>query len=237
VLFRSIELAQGRGRGRFGVGPSLVTPSQLDRLETSGLLASEAEARVREVDPVWRPEPTLSDPTNIESRITRNEHLMRQANERFAEIRTLQFGQGVIPESDRPLGILTGPRYRENPRDDAETNRGRGLENYIADILWLNRHNVAQLRQSSSRQGVKQPDLLVDNELFDAYSPSTNRVRNAWHTTAEKISKQQAPNIVVYLGDAGLELEAMIAQFRTYRIPGLRRLWLVDRQGKLHYLF
>lgn len=71
----SVDLAQNRGgRGR-GVGaePSPATPAQLDRLEMSRDLAREAEARVREIDASWKPEPTLSDPKDTESRIARNE--------------------------------------------------------------------------------------------------------------------------------------------------------------------
>jgi len=37
--------------------------------------------------------------------------------------------------------------------------------------------------------------------------------------------------------DTTLSVEEIIAQFRAFPIPGLKRLWIIDQRGKLHYLF
>jgi len=235
----SITLAQARGRGRGGrfTGPGEATPSQLDRLEDTARLAREAETRVREIDPSWKPEPTLSDPTNIESRIERNENLTRQANARYAEHLRERYGE-ITPEGNRaPIGNLTGPRAPIRENDNAETRRGRMRENETADIVWLNGHNVERLHQRSNAEGVKQPDYRIDDEIFDAFAPKTDRARNVWSYAQDKVARKQSENIVINLSDSQATLEEIIAQFRAFPIPGLNRLWVIDQKGKLHYLF
>ncbi|WP_442756924.1 hypothetical protein ACNHKD_17160 [Methylocystis sp. JAN1] len=233
-----MQLAQNRGgeRGR-GVAnePGSVTASQLDRLETTRDLAREAETRVREIDPSWKPEPTLSDPNDIESRIARNEDLTRQANERYAE--HLREKYGDQSPSDESLRSLTGPRAQGSTRDDAATNRGRARENDTADIVWLNRHNVEQLAQRSNAQGVKQPDFRIDGEVFDTFAPASSRTRNIWSYAKKKIYEGQADNILINLMDTPVTIDQILAQFRAFPIPGLKRFWVIDQHGKLHYLF
>ncbi|MGD9543850.1 MAG: phage portal protein, partial [Methylocystis sp.] len=111
----SITLAQargGRGRGGRFSGPGEATPSQLDRLEDTARLAREAETRVREIDPSWKPEPALIDPNNIEARIARNESATRQANARYSEHLRELYGDLALPDQrdSAPRGDLTGPR-------------------------------------------------------------------------------------------------------------------------------
>jgi hypothetical protein len=97
-------------------------------------MAREAETRIREIDPIWRPEPTLSDPDNIESRIARNEDLTRQANARYAEHLREKYGDGAPPGGYEPGAGLTGPRARIREQDDAATRRSAAKENDAADI-------------------------------------------------------------------------------------------------------
>jgi hypothetical protein len=236
----SITLAQargGRGRGGRFSGPGEASPSQLDRLEDTARLAREAETRVREIDPDWKPEPTLSDPTNIESRIERNENLTRQANARYAEHLRERYGE-IAREGDRaPIGNLTGPRAPIRENDNAETRRGRMRENETADIVWLNGHNVERLHQRSNAESVKQPDYRIDDEIFDAFAPTTSRARNVWSYAQKKVARGQSENVVINLSDSQATLEEIISQFRVFPIPGLKRLWVIDQNGKLHYLF
>jgi hypothetical protein len=197
----SVELAQSRGSGRrFGLWQGEATPSQRDRLETSRMLADEAIMRVQNVDAPWRPEPVLSDPSNIESEIAKYEHLTRQANERYAVHLRQKYGPGNFPLG-KPLRNLTGARAPVERRDDAETQRGRMRENEAADVIWLNGYNVVQLAQRSNSRGIKQPDFRIEAEIFDAFAPRTSKVRRVWDYTNEKVMTRQADNIVINLAD------------------------------------
>jgi hypothetical protein len=233
----SITLAQARGRGRGGrfSGPGEATPSQLDRLEDTARLAREAETRVREVDPSWKPEPTLSDPTHIESRIARNEDLTRQANARYSEHLRELYGDLALPSQrdSAQRGNLTGARALVRRQDDPETRRGAERENQSADILWLNGHNV---EQKPDVPGPKRPDYRIDGEVFDNYAPKTGNARNIWSYIAKKVSEKQSNNAIINLRDSPITIEQIEAQVRNYPIDGLNHLWIVDQQGKLVYL-
>jgi hypothetical protein len=226
-----IARVQNRRVGRFPEA----SPSQLDRLESSRFVAAEAETRVRESDPEWKPEPSLSDPNNIESRIAANENIARQANAHYSEILREKYGDIALPGTGGsvPSTTLTGPRAPVLPKDDAETRRGAERENESADILWLNNHNV---EQKPRVPGPKNPDYRIDGELFDNYAPITGSVRNVWGTVAKKISDQQADSVVINLRDSSIMFAELDAQFRNFSIPGLNKLWVIDRTGKLFYL-
>jgi hypothetical protein len=232
----SVSLAQGRGGGRrFGLWQGEATPSQRDRLETSRMLFEEAIARTQEIDKPWRPVPVLSDPKNIESEIAKNEHLTRQANERYAAHLRQKYGSENFPLG-RPLRNLTGPRAPVVQRDDTETQRGRIRENEAADSIWLNGYNVVRLAQRSKAQGVKQPDFRIEAETFDALAPRTNRARNVWDYARKKVQEDQAENLVINLADTSLTVHEIVSQFRTWRIPGPKTILIIDKTLKLHYL-
>jgi hypothetical protein len=218
------------------VGPYRnATPAQLAGESISAERASEAISRVHELDPHWRPSPALTDPRDIESRISRNENDAREANARYSELLRDKYGDIALANSGHsiPSATLNGPRARVLERDDAETRRGAERENETADILWLNNHNV---EQKPRVPGPKNPDYRIDGELFDNYAPVTNNVRNIWSYVARKISGKQADNIVINLRDSQATLLELDAKFRDYPIPGLNNLWVVDRTGKLNYL-
>ena len=220
----SITLAQARGRGRGGgfSGPGEATPSQLDRLEDTARLAREAETRVREIDPSWKPEPTLVDPNNIEGRIARNESATRQANERYSEHLRELYGDLALPGRDSaPRGDLTGPRALVRRQDDPETRRGAERENQSADILWLNGHNV---EQRPDVPGPKRPDYRIDGEVFDNYAPKTEqRSQCLANSFRENSKKHQTRNVVINLQDSNLTLSQIEEQFRSLSNLKLRQ--------------
>jgi hypothetical protein len=69
-----------RGSGRVRIGGRLVeaTPAQQARLTVSQARARAAERRVREVDPNWRPTPSLHE--TVEGEIAANERVVREAH-------------------------------------------------------------------------------------------------------------------------------------------------------------
>ena len=75
-----------------GAEPAPTTARQQNRLEAARAAESSALARVREVDPRWKPEPSLTAPRNIEGEIARSENIARQANERANFVEGAQKG-------------------------------------------------------------------------------------------------------------------------------------------------
>ena len=128
-------------------GPGEATPSQLDRLEDTARLAREAETRAGEIDPRWKPEPTLIDPKQhrgVASTATKAH--TRQANARYSEHSRELYGDLALPGRDSaPRGDLTGPRALVRRQDDSETRRGAERENQIR------RHSLAQRPQCRTR--------------------------------------------------------------------------------------
>ena len=77
------------------------TPEQATILSTSATRADRALRRVRELDPAWRPAPSLSDPNSAEGAIATYRALAQQAEARLT----------VIERGGLPLGFNTREEY------------------------------------------------------------------------------------------------------------------------------
>ncbi len=99
--------ARGRGSVSVRVGSRTLdaTPAQAARYAVANARAEAAAARVREVDPSWRPRPSLSNPGSIESQTRRRESEAREAEARLAELARARFGDNQGPPLD-----AVGPR-------------------------------------------------------------------------------------------------------------------------------
>ncbi|WP_432806767.1 hypothetical protein [Methylocystis echinoides] len=64
----------------------------------------------------------------------------------------------------------------------------------------------------------------------------TSNVRSVWNYANEKVTRRQSDNIVINLADTPLTVEQIILQFRTWPIPGLKTVLLIDQNTKLYYL-
>jgi hypothetical protein len=115
-------------------------------------------------------EPVLSDPNNLESQIARNRNVMNQANARYADYLRDKYGDLSLPRWDllKPPPEFTGPSERILGRDNAENRRGAEGENQLSKNLWLHGFNVERKPLDPRAQGVKEPDFLIDGEIFDA---------------------------------------------------------------------
>ncbi len=79
------------------------------------------------------------------------------------------------------------------------------------------------------------PGYRIDGELFDNYAPSSSNVRNIWANIATKVNREEAPNIILNLIDTRLSAGDFAELLSTDPIPGLNRLWVIDKNG-LTYL-
>jgi hypothetical protein len=99
--------AQGRGSVSVRIGNRTLdaTPAQAARYAVANARAEAASARVREVDPTWRPRPSLTNPNSIEGQIRRADGEAREAEARLGELARARFGDNQGP----PLDVV-GPR-------------------------------------------------------------------------------------------------------------------------------
>lgn len=113
--------AGARGRGsvtiRAGRGTLNATPAQAARLAIAEASARASARRVREIDPTWRPRPSLTDPNSVEGAIRRADGEAREAQARLGELARARFGDNQGPPLD-PIG----------PRSEAGTTSPPPLE-------------------------------------------------------------------------------------------------------------
>jgi len=141
-----------------------------------------------------------------------------------AEAQTTTQGAPGAPNN----GSLSGTPTQIPPLSDAVTTRSLTLENQSATVLADSGYDVVQNPDVS---GPKNPDYLIDGEIFDNYAPSTGNVRNIASTISDKVSSGQASNIVVNLTDSSTTTAALEAQLTNYPVPGLKQVIVIDQSG------
>ena len=83
----------------------------------------------------------------------------------------------------------------------------------------------------------KNPDYLINGEIYDCYSPSSDKVRNIASNIDEfKIQSGQTSNVVINLDDSGVTLAEMSQQLKDFPIEGLDNAIGV-KDGKIVNLF
>ncbi|WP_141243368.1 hypothetical protein [Bordetella genomosp. 1] len=139
-----------------------------------------------------------------------------------------QQGPQLIPSEGANKGSLSGLPTRIPPLSDEVTTRSLELENQSAIALAKNGFEVIQ---NPVVPGPKNPDYLVNGQIFDNYAPSTGNVRNIAHNISDKVAKGQADNIVVNLTDSSATPDALQTQLTNYPIPGLKQVIAIDKTG------
>lgn len=91
--------------------------------------------------------------------------------------------------------------------------------------------NGFKVEQNPKVPGTKNPDYLINGEIFDNYAPSTSSARNMASEIGGKVSKGQTDNVVVNLTDSSASLADLRAQLTSYPIPGLKRVIVIDQSG------
>jgi len=99
-----VILVGARGLGsvsvRVGTRTLDATPAQAARYAVANLRADAAIRRVQEIDPTWRPQPSLTDPNSIEGQIRRAEGEAREAEARLGDLARARFGDNHGPPLD-----------------------------------------------------------------------------------------------------------------------------------------
>ncbi|MFT3688276.1 hypothetical protein [Paenirhodobacter sp.] len=116
------------------------------------------------------------------------------------------------------------------PRDDEATRRSIQRENESAQLLAGSGFDVLQ---NPVVAGPKNPDYLINGEVYDHYAPSTENVRRIWERVKEEVEDGQASNIVIGLQDSGANEETLRRQFADWPIEGLGEVLIVRPDGTI----
>ena len=110
--------------------------------------------------------------------------------------------------------------------DDA-TKRSLMRENEAAETIAKNGYNIEQnpVVEGTTRN----PDYIIEGEIFDCYSPAENtKIRNVASTIEEKvIQKGQTERVVLNLDDWKGDIDALVKQLNDYPIEGLKEVIVV----------
>ncbi|EDT41041.1 hemagglutinin repeat-containing protein [Burkholderia ambifaria] len=117
----------------------------------------------------------------------------------------------LLTERQLPVsrGSLTGDAELPPANAPADQVRAVQRQNEAAQILADHGLDVEQLPNSGSPGA--NPDLKINGQVADVYSPTTKNLQTIWDNVAKKV-QTQAPNVVINLADSPLS-GADVAQF------------------------
>ena len=113
------------------------------------------------------------------------------------------------------------------------TRRSAFRENESADIFFANGHSV---EQKPIIPGRKNPDYVIDGEVFDNYAPTTGNLRNIRGLIERKILENQTRNIILNMRDTSVTAKQIDDYLLLYPVEELNQIWIIDRMGQIHYL-
>lgn|GEM_PF-3343488 len=142
-------------------------------------------------------------------------------------------GPQLILSEGANKGSLSGPPTRIPPLSDEATTRSLVLENQSA--IALAKHGF-EVVQNPVVPGPKNPDYLINGQIFDNYAPSTGNVRNMATYISEKVQGGQTNNMVVNLTDSPATPDALQTQLVNYPVPGLQQVIVIDQSGAIFRL-
>ncbi|SNY47283.1 hypothetical protein [Paractinoplanes atraurantiacus] len=120
------------------------------------------------------------------------------------------------------------------------------MENSAADVLaaqgYRVRQNPSKAEVARSRRETgdvgdpgKAPDYLVEDRVFDCYSPVNpdKAVRGIWTEVKIKAEVGQTQRVLVNLEDWRGDLSALRGQFADWPIPGLKEVKVITSGGEI----
>ena len=126
----------------------------------------------------------------------------------------------------KPGGTKTKINYND---PDLDNIRSLIRENEAAEILAKNGYKV---EQNPKLPGSKNPDYMIENKVFDYYSPKDGTsVRNIASNIAKKIDSGQTDRIILNLDDwhgSGGNINELINQLNTWPIVGLKEVKVIN---------
>ena len=130
-----------------------------------------------------------------------------------------------------PNGTKTKVNY-----NDPELDNIRSLirENEAAETLAQAGYKI---EQNPKVPGTKNPDYLIENKIFDCYSPREGTsVRNIASSITRKIDSGQTNRIILNLDDwhgGGGDIDEIIKQLNEWSIPGLKEVKVINHYHEI----
>ena len=156
---------QSRPRGPGGGPPRRisgrtvdVTPSQATRLEISHAQMQAAVRRVRELEPRWKPIPSLYE--TVEGKIAANQAATRQALDRLFELQRIGIRPGTFAAESQPARSPSRRWTAEEIRENNRIGRKYGC------------HSCG-----TQNPGTRNGDFILDHQYPNALNPSGMRQR------------------------------------------------------------
>lgn len=131
-----------------------------------------------------------------------------------------------------PHGELSG--QPELPPKNAPPEQVRAIDrqNEAAIALSKSGYDVEQLPNTG--KNMANPDLKVDGDIADVFSPITNSPISVIKTIGDKVVKQ-ASTIVVNLEDSVITIAQLEAALRTNPVNGLKAVYIM-KNGEIHVI-
>ncbi len=154
---------------------------------------------------------------------------------------TVDDARAFLSEVQLPAkpGSLKGAPEVPPANASSESIRSITRQNEAAQNLSEHGLTVEQLPNNQGRTFQKQPDLRVNGELADVYSPSSGNVQTVWDAINKKSNPAfdtfQANNVVVNLADSPLTASEVAQFVQRNPVGGLRNL-IVIKDGKVTVL-
>ena len=146
--------------------------------------------------------------------------------------------EGLTEPSGQPDPTAQpGGRRTQIPAEaDEATARSLRLENQAADELAQAGYKV---EQNPTVPGLKSPDLVVEGEIFDVYSPAYGTsTKNIFNAVRDKVLAGQTGRVVINLGESNASVPQLMREF-TQRRGDVRQLSevLVVRKGTVTRIY
>lgn len=135
----------------------------------------------------------------------------------------------------QPGGSLRGEPEVPGPKADAEDVRSIMRQNEATQTLSEYGLDIERL-QRNPKSTSKQPDLRINGEFADVYSPKSGNLQTVWGEVEKKANPAkktfQADNVVVNLADSPLSASDVVQFIQRNPVGGLRNLILM-KDGKV----
>ena len=139
-----------------------------------------------------------------------------------------------------PGGEPTGEPTELKPGDNAETKRSiwreRESAQRLADAGYRVEQNPEVLPTDNVAPG-KNPDLRVEGEIFDCYSPATSDAGNIVDRINMKVADGQADRIVLNLQDSSVSRSELRQALMDQGSPDLKEIIAIDQSGNIIRFF
>ncbi|BEP54055.1 MULTISPECIES: hemagglutinin repeat-containing protein [unclassified Variovorax] len=147
---------------------------------------------------------------------------------------TVDDARALFRENELPpkQGTLRGQPEAPRANASAEDIRSITRQNEAAETLSERGLDVERLPNNQGATKQKQPDLKINGELADVYSPRSGNVQSIWDVINKKsnpaeVNTFQANNVVVNLADSPLTASEVAQYVQRNPIGGLRNLIIV----------